>query len=49
VNSVSIEYYQNIQGNVIGDGGLAALGEYFVRAVEAYMGNGGSVSFIRGS
>jgi len=49
VNSVSIEYHQNIQGNVIGDGGLSALGEYFVRAVEAYMGNGGSVSFIRGS
>ncbi|PKL28553.1 MAG: hypothetical protein CVV46_06145 [Spirochaetae bacterium HGW-Spirochaetae-2] len=48
VNSVRIEYHQTIQGNVIGDGGLAALGEYFVRAVEAYMGNGGSVSFVQG-
>jgi tape measure domain-containing protein len=49
VQSVNIEYYQTIQGNVIGDGGLAALGQYFVKAVEAYMGNGGTVSFVQGS
>jgi tape measure domain-containing protein len=49
VQSYAIEVHQTIQGNVIGDGGLAALGEYFVRAVQAYMGNGGTVSFVRGS
>jgi hypothetical protein len=49
VQSVNIQYYQTIQGNVIGDGGLASLGQYFVKAVEAYIGNGGTVSFVQGS
>ncbi len=48
VQSYNIEVHQVVQGNVIGDGGMAELGRYFVEAVEAYMGSGGRVSFVQG-
>ena len=48
VQSYNIEVHQVVQGNVIGDGGMAELGRFFVDAVEAYLGSGGRVSFVRG-
>jgi tape measure domain-containing protein len=48
VQSYNIEVHQVVQGNVIGDGGMAELGRFFVEAVEAYLGSGGRVSFVRG-
>jgi len=47
VNQVTVNYYQTINGNVIGDAGMANLGEFFVKAVEAYIGSGGTVRFIQ--
>lgn len=47
VNQVTVNYYQTINGNVIGDSGMAELGSFFVRAVEAYIGSGGTVRFIQ--
>jgi len=47
VNQVTVNYYQTINGNVIGDSGMAELGDFFVRAVEAYIGSGGTVRFIQ--
>jgi len=48
VQSYNIEVHQVVQGNVIGDGGMTELGRFFVEAVEAYLGSGGRVSFVRG-
>ncbi len=47
VQQVTINYHQTINGNVIGDSGLSELGEFFVKAVEAYIGSGGTVKFIQ--
>lgn len=49
VQNVTIYNYQTVEGNVIGDGGMAQLGEFFVRAVEQYIGNGGTVAFVQGA
>lgn len=46
VNSYKIEVYQTIEGNVIGDGGMAAIGEFFVQAVQEYYGSGGKISLV---
>jgi hypothetical protein len=48
VQSYNIEVHQVVQGNVIGDGGMAELGRFFGEAVEAYLGSGGRLSFVRG-
>lgn len=45
--STSVTVYQTIEGNVIGDGGLAKLGEYLVKAIEAYAGAGGKIKFLK--
>lgn len=46
VNSYTIEVYQTIEGNVIGDGGMASLGEFLVQALRAYMGSGGRIEIV---
>ena len=48
VQQVTIEVHQYFQGNVIGDGGMEAVGEYVVKAVKAYAGIGGNVEIISG-
>lgn len=44
--SYNIRIYQTIEGNVIGDGGMAQLGKYLVEAISAYAGAGGKIEFI---
>lgn len=45
--SYEINIYQTIEGNVIGDGGLSSVGEFITQALEAYIGSGGKVNFIK--
>lgn len=44
--SYNISIYQTVQGNVIGDGGMAELGKFCADAIGAYLGSGGSVAFL---
>jgi hypothetical protein len=46
VQSVTINVYQRFDGPVVGDGGLEAVGEFMVRAIQAYSGVGGSVQIV---
>lgn len=45
-HSYNISIYQTVQGNVIGDGGMAELGKFCADAIGAYLGSGGSVAFL---
>lgn len=45
--SYNINIYQTIEGNVIGDGGLSSLGEFLTQALEAYVGSGGKITFLK--
>ena len=47
VQSYDINVYQTFEQPVIGDGGLAKVGEYFVKAVQEYIGSGGKVTFVK--
>lgn len=46
VQSVNITIYQTFQGNVVGAGGMEAVGEYVVDALRAYSGVGGAVQVV---
>jgi hypothetical protein len=46
VQQLNINVYQYFQGNVIGDGGMESVGEYVVRAMQAYAGAGGNVKVV---
>lgn len=48
INSLTINIYQTFDGNVIGEGGLAAVGEYVVRAIKEFSGVGGNVKIVGG-
>ena len=45
--SYNINIYQTIEGNVIGEGGLSSLGAFLTQALEAYVGAGGKITFIK--
>lgn len=46
VQSVNITIYQTFSGTVIGDGGMEAVGEFVVDAIQAYSGVGGAVQVV---
>jgi len=46
VQQLNINVYQYFQGNVIGDGGMESVGEFTVRALQAYSGAGGNVQVV---
>jgi len=46
VESVTINVYQTFEGNVIGEGGLEAVGAFVVKAIQAYSGVGGNVTIV---
>lgn len=48
VQSLNITIHQHFEGNVIGDGGLEAVGQFTVHALQAYAGVGGNVQVIIG-
>lgn len=45
VSSTNVTIYQTIQGNVIGDGGMAALGRFLNDALTDFVGGGGRITF----
>lgn len=47
VQSVNITVNQYYEGPVIGDGGMASVGEFVVKAIQDYTGVGGKVEIIR--
>lgn len=49
VQQMNINVYQYFQGNVIGDGGLAQVGEFCVDAIREYSGIGGTVKIMEAS
>lgn len=42
----TIYVYQTFEGNVIGDGGMVAVGRYCASAIQSYLGAGGKVAFL---
>lgn len=46
VQSLTVNISQYFQGNVIGDGGMEAIGEFTVKALQAYQGSGGNVQVV---
>lgn len=42
----TIYVYQTFEGNVIGDGGMVAVGRYCASAIQSYLGAGGRVAFL---